>query len=102
MAYRDMDKARENWRLNKHRSNMKKYGLTPDDYTKMLLQQNNVCAICHQPETTRYKYRLCVDHDHITGKVRGLLCHMCNTGLGKFFDNPDTLISASNYLKEHN
>ena len=42
---------------------------------------------------------LCIDHDHTTGKVRGMLCHDCNTSLGKFRDNPDILRKAADYLE---
>src|ERR1035437_2799340 len=64
------------------------YGITPDQYKAMLKFQNNRCAICRKFETTRNKrgtlYRLGVDHNHQTGKVRGLLCMSCNTKLVVF------------------
>lgn len=55
------------------------YGITLDDYDKLCLDQNNVCAICEQPQLHQ---RLSVDHCHNTGKVRGLLCQSCNLTLG--------------------
>lgn len=63
-----------------------KYGMTIDEYNKLLRQQNGVCAICDMPETRTRKGKLswlCVDHSHITGRVRGLLCSSCNTAIGK-------------------
>jgi len=77
-----------------------RYGITLEEYEAMAQKQRNVCAICDQPEKDRYKRRLCVDHNHATGEIRGLLCHMCNTGLGKFIDNPVLLNSAAQYLIE--
>jgi hypothetical protein len=63
----------------------------------MLEQQNGVCAICHGNCTT-WK-ALSVDHDHRTGKVRGLLCQTCNTGIGALDDSPDLLRRALEYLE---
>ena len=76
----------------------KRYGITPDDYNRMFGEQNGVCAICgtHQSELNR---SLDVDHDHKTGKVRGLLCRNCNIGLGNFQDSKDLLLRTIEYLK---
>jgi hypothetical protein len=80
------------------------YGITLADYDKMLASQNGVCAICKQPETRKNKYtgvcRLHIDHDHETGKVRGLLCHSYNFALGAFDDDIRLLEEAVVYLKE--
>ena len=69
-----------------------KYGITLEQQTQMLKVQGGLCAICKQP-----MLRLCVDHCHTTGHIRGLLCTPCNTGLGAFKDNPDSLNNAINY-----
>jgi len=76
----------------------KKYGITPKIYNELFGKQDGCCAICgiHQSELP---YTLCIDHDHITGLVRGLLCQKCNTGIGKFEDNPDLVERALYYLK---
>jgi hypothetical protein len=81
------------------------YNLTPDEYYAMLDSQNGVCAICGLPETIVNHYeenkspqKLSVDHCHKTKKVRGLLCSMCNSGLGKFREDSDLLASATSYL----
>jgi ribosomal protein L37E len=81
----------------------RKFGITEEQYNEMLKRQKNVCAICHFPERRVRQGQLlplCVDHDHETGQVRGLLCHDCNTGLGKFGDEPDTLRRAAEYIEE--
>lgn len=76
-----------------------KFGITLDDYNKMLEEQNGGCAICGAKENIDSKFSLHVDHSHKTGVVRGILCSSCNLGLGKFKDDPDLLIKASEYLR---
>lgn len=78
------------------------YGITVDDYETMLEQQNGGCAVCGGTIANRGKNsmsRLHVDHDHDTGRVRGLLCHPCNTGIAKFRDDPALLRSAADYIE---
>jgi len=70
-----------------------KYGITSEEYAAFVEQQNGVCAICEQPDR-----RIGVDHDHATGKVRGLLCNHCNRALGSFGDDPERLAQAIRYL----
>ena len=72
------------------------YGLSIEDYNKMLLLQKNKCAIC-QSEFIKTPH---VDHCHDTGKVRGLLCKVCNVSLGGF-NKPQILKSAIEYLEEN-
>lgn len=60
----------------------RKFDITLEEYNTMLTEQDGVCAICKAPPDTRWK-RLAVDHDHLTGKIRGLLCMTCNTMLGR-------------------
>ena len=67
-------------------------------------KQNGVCAICKRPEKTidrkQNKFRrLAVDHCHNTDKIRGLLCFECNTGIGKFKDNPQLIERAAEYIR---
>jgi hypothetical protein len=95
-AFRDKERVR---------SLRNKYGLTVDQYGEMCAQQNNLCAICSKPETTILRgavRALCVDHDHATGKVRGLLCQDCNSGIGAFGENVETMLAAIAYVKKHN
>jgi hypothetical protein len=82
---------------------LNRFKLKAQDYYDLLDKQNNVCAICKNPETQLKKnYKkvkmLSVDHCHRTGKIRGLLCHKCNTGLGSFMDSIKNLKSAVDYL----
>jgi hypothetical protein len=69
--------------------------MTYEEFNRILLEQNNVCAICGEKD---FKKRLSVDHCHKTGKFRGLLCQTCNTSLGGFKDNVELLKSAIKYL----
>jgi hypothetical protein len=80
--------SRECWRRNA-------YGLTTEDYGRMLARQNGACAICKQV----FQETPAVDHCHTTGKVRGLLCRKCNTGLGSYDDEPGRLREAAAYLE---
>lgn len=83
----------------------KKYsGLNLADVSRLSEKQKNCCAICAEPETTKIKGKLialAVDHNHETGKVRGLLCVKCNRGLGLFKDNRKLLLRAAAYLAKH-
>lgn len=82
----------------------REFGLSDEDYKQMLIAQQYVCAICHQPERQLRRGRLValhVDHDHKTGKVRQLLCTKCNAGLGYFDDNPERMQQAAAYLEKH-
>jgi hypothetical protein len=81
---------------------LKRYGISVSDYDEMLLAQDGVCAICRKAEmTNRVGTPLFVDHDHVTGEVRGLLCHYCNMMLGNAKDNPDLLYAAITYLGDN-
>ncbi len=71
------------------------YGLSEEEYMKKLNEQDNLCAICGKKDEGKV---LCVDHNHATGQVRGLLCHNCNVGLGNFKDSPEIIQSAIAYL----
>ena len=76
------------------------YGITQQDYDKMIAEQNNQCAICKTTDPGgRHKSNyFVVDHCHTTGKVRKLLCHNCNTALGLVGDNISTLQTMIEYL----
>ena len=78
-----------------------KYGLSLVDYQKLADAQENVCAICGGPPKGRGA-KLYVDHNHGTGKIRGLLCVTCNAGIGQFQDCVNLLQRAINYLERAN
>ena len=102
-ACKECDKARVKAR---HQANPERtrnndlkrnYGITLEDHSKMYEEQNGRCAICGSEGDGRWK-KLCVDHDHKTGKVRKLLCRNCNMILGQVGDNTQTLQSMVEYL----
>lgn len=72
------------------------FGLTWEDEMRVREQQGNVCAICRQPPQ---RERFDIDHDHVTGKFRGLLCGRCNKGLGLLGDNEEGVAAALEYLR---
>ena len=79
----------------------RKYGITHQDYLNMLQDQDGQCAVCGLPEENNHKGRLCVDHNHHTGKVRGLLCHNCNRSLGLLGDDVEVLYNLYKYKVHH-
>jgi hypothetical protein len=88
-------KLRDAKRTNNRRSFLKnKYGISLEEYDAMLARQGGRCATCKR----RPVGRLCVDHCHVTGKVRGLLCRKCNIGIGHLDDDTEVLQSAADYL----
>jgi len=78
-------------------------GITLEEYRRMEALQMGLCFLCHQPPTggARADARLCVDHDHATNRVRGLLCNRCNRALGLFFDDPRLLRAAADYIERY-
>jgi len=81
----------------------REYGIAREEYEALLKRQNGRCAICKRlPGWEKKKKRLSVDHDHVSGAVRGLLCGTCNTGLGHLGDDVLTLESALEYLRHAN
>ena len=81
----------------------RKFGLTQTDFDAMLAAQGGVCGNdkCKSPEPGGMG-AFHVDHDHLTGKIRALLCSRCNTMLGMVDDNPEIIQGLIDYLKEHN
>jgi hypothetical protein len=81
---------------------LSKYKLSQDDYDHLMTKQDGKCLICGTRFDALPKGQCQIDHDHATGKVRGLLCAMCNRGLGSFRDNEKLLAQALIYLVRHN
>lgn len=79
------------------------YGLGLKEYDSLLAAQDGVCKICENSETrvNRGKViQLSVDHDHITGHIRGLLCHKCNVAIGFFGESSDLIRQAADYVEK--
>lgn len=79
---------------------LRRFGMTPNQFNTLNQSQNGVCAICRNPPSNKRK-RLDVDHCHDTGKIRGLLCSRCNTAIGLMRDSVATLVRAVNYLAQY-
>jgi hypothetical protein len=105
--YRERNRERINAsrRGNRYEEKLRqKYGLTLEQYEEMIRNQGNCCAICGYPlleRTTTAKLNFVVDHDHDTGKPRGILHMKCNSALGIFKDDPAVLLKAVDYLRRH-
>jgi hypothetical protein len=92
---------------------MRRYGIAFEDLEQMLREQGGCCAICGRPwqacvaakrvdHEVTFLQHLCVDHDHRSGKVRGLLCNACNTAIGLFEEDLNRFEFAKAYLKRSN
>jgi hypothetical protein len=77
----------------------KVYGITLKEYYELLKEQDNKCAICGR-DSFEFKKLLSIDHDHETGKVRGILCNSCNVAIGLFQDDLDIIKNAHTYIKK--
>jgi len=87
------------------KTKLKKYNLSPKKFNELLKKQNNVCAICKKSESSKNQYKirkLSVDHNHKTGKIRGLLCNNCNHALGLIKENTSILRTMIDYLQRTN
>jgi hypothetical protein len=101
--YKNRNKPRKDCKSCHEKSKMKSkvgaYGLTLEEYGLLFKMQNNACAICNEKFTSKKNTH--IDHDHITNKVRALLCHHCNSVIGFAKDSTQTLKSAILYLNKH-
>lgn len=109
----DLVKTHTNFTVDKHRSTgynyyckrcnrdgvlQRTYGITVAEYERLEFQQEGMCRICDAVCPQGF---LAVDHDHVTGKVRGLLCRLCNLAIGNLRDNPALCFAAMKYLEHH-
>jgi hypothetical protein len=83
------------------REAFRRYGMGMDEYRLAALRQQGVCAICKQSERTERNRLLTIDHDHVTGQVRGLLCSQCNRAIGLLGDDPATIHAAALYVEKN-
>ena len=96
---KSLDKFRALKKNQNFRAHLKhNFGITPEAYMALLLQQNGKCAVCKQPPR---KTKLAVDHDHHTNKIRGLLHFECNVALGLLKDDPQLIRNALEYVGEY-
>jgi DNA repair exonuclease SbcCD ATPase subunit len=88
---------------NQHRYRLSEvYGITEEEYAALLSAQGGKCAVCGgDNSSSRLSTHLFVDHDHKTGKIRGLLCNNCNMALGFARENPDILLKLRAYLLDN-
>jgi hypothetical protein len=95
---------REKAQLRKRRFELAKYGLTVEEYDNLLAKQGSRCAVCGtadpQYRSGPSSARWCVDHDHVTGKIRGLLCHPCNRAIGMLADDAKIIEAALAYVRQ--
>ena len=95
----DNKRRRDNYNPNyRWEEGVRKYGITPDDYFKMIEDQNHCCAICGKHQDN-HRRRFSIDHNHTTGKVRGLPSDLCNKSLGGLGDTIEGLERAIEYLR---
>lgn len=78
------------------RVRLKRYGISFKEYQQRMVDQEGKCAVCGERFDPRQP---AIDHCHFTGKIRGLLCSSCNTGLGLFKDSPTLLEKGAAYLR---
>jgi hypothetical protein len=76
----------------------REYGISKEEYEELSRSQNGLCAVCQKPNIR--DHFLCVDHDHETGFIRGLLCHRCNRSVGFAQDDPQTLRRLADYIEQ--
>ena len=97
VAFRTSRNAKQNAPAVRDARFRREYGISLAEVEAMREAQGGVCAICRSPQRAGKK-GLCVDHCHTTGRVRGLLCHKCNRGIGLFGDAPANFRAAITYL----
>ena len=94
------ENGKEKQKARSFKALLKSYGIDEEIYEAERVKQGYKCLLCGDSEENQPHKRLVVDHCHETGKYRGLLCNLCNTGLGAFKDNTDVLQKAIEYLNE--
>ena len=88
----------DQWR---NRNLVSNYGISLIEYNQKLEDQKGVCAVCKTQESSKRNVKLSVDHNHSTGKIRGLLCSRCNRSLGLLRDDFNVVLTMAKYLQEH-
>ena len=96
---RNPEKYKEQGKRSNKKQRLRKYKLTQEEYDNLLTFQNKLCAICKKEKSHKHDWH--IDHCHITGKVRGILCSRCNTLIGQSKESIATLNNAIEYLRVH-
>ncbi len=103
--FRTDPKHKERFKTYRRNNSLtQRYGISITVYENMVKEQKNRCKICNNapdPNGARQNRNLSIDHCHKTGKVRGLLCHLCNRGIGLFREKEEIMENAIRYLKYH-
>ncbi len=86
---------------NRKNTLSKHYKIKPERYESMLKMQNDSCAACGTDVSQEHHGVLCIDHDHVTGQIRALLCGACNRALGHAKEDPIRLRALADYIEEH-
>jgi hypothetical protein len=89
---------RGTWEYNRNHSLLQHYGISLQEWYQIFDAQGNVCKICNSTEPHGKNWH--TDHNHLTGKIRGILCGWCNTALGKFQENQQIIEKAIEYLND--
>ena len=97
--YKYSNLTRDRIQNQKRMANEYSRGISEEDFVLLMKEVDSKCEICNRKFLNNGRLKACLDHDHITGKIRGLLCNNCNSGLGFFGDSQERLIKAKEYLK---
>jgi len=95
---KDKNKQYQKDRRKKNISTVMQYGITLEEYDEIQSRQGHKCALCYKHKNSTYRKKLYIDHCHVSGKIRGLLCQHCNTMLGFARDDKQILLNAVKYL----
>lgn len=106
---RRVDRSKRSYKKNpakhiarkRHSNLLYRFGITREEYCRMLAAQGDACALCRSPDPRGGRKHFAVDHCHVTGRVRALLCLFCNNALGMFRDDPALCREAALYLENH-
>lgn len=91
-------------RKNALKTNIKRYGISIEEFEDILSNQGGGCGICGQKESVSFdgkKTRLSVDHNHSSGGIRGVLCRKCNAAIGLLNDDAELVQRAADYIRDH-
>jgi len=94
-------RSAEQLRAKERRRTLQAYGLTQGDWDRLVGLQQDRCAVCKTTKPGGRGESWHIDHDHVTDRVRGLLCHSCNVGIGNLQDDPEIMLAAARYVASH-